>query len=171
MSLWLEKEFTTRCKMLIIKTGRLEKTFLERACTVLEKSLWTDDFTRIMEREKYGGEKRVIIWSILHYLPNMVEAVLWLGYVWLLMEAAGWILKYTGLYTLLILHQMLKNWSDGASQLNRRIMQKKGGWCKSLQSISTRKIHDTWCPWFQDFTQSLTAKDFIQNIENNPCIL
>lgn len=48
--------------MLIIKTGRLEKTFfLERACTVLEKILWTDDFTRIMEREKYGGQKRVII--------------------------------------------------------------------------------------------------------------
>lgn len=35
--------------------------FLERACTVLEKILWTDDFTRIMEREKYGGQKRVII--------------------------------------------------------------------------------------------------------------
>lgn len=35
--------------------------FLERACTVLEKIHWTDDFTRIMEREKYGGQKRVII--------------------------------------------------------------------------------------------------------------
>lgn len=136
--------------MLIIKTGRLEKTFLERACTVLEK--------KSLDRWFYQNNGKRQVWrrrETGHYLKHTIlcakhgggSIMAWVcvaaNRTRLLMEAGGWILKYTGLYTLLILNQMLKNWSDGASQLNRRIMQKKGGWRKSLQmqSISTRKIH------------------------------
>lgn len=49
----------------------------------------------MMEKEKYRKEKKqLMIQRILHYVSNMVEAVLWHGHLWLPTEQADWKLHY-----------------------------------------------------------------------------
>lgn len=85
----------------------------------------------MMGREKNGEQvKQLIIRSISHHLLSTVEAVLWhrhvwlpvelcqrcLTMMWLLIEAARWTVKCTGLCSLLRFSWTLQNRSDRASQ-------------------------------------------------------
>lgn len=73
--------------------------------------------------EYYGEEKQLMIWIIPRYHLTVVEVTLWhkqvlqpvdIGFlrVWLLIEAAEWIVQCTGLWAQLRFRQMLQNWSD-----------------------------------------------------------
>ncbi len=127
-----------------------------------------------MGREEYGeGKELLMILSIPPHQWSMVVVVSWRGHVWLpvelvllyllmmwlLTKAAGWILKCSGQYYLLIFSQMLQNSLDGASQcrwtMTQSILQKqpKSFWRERSGLLCNGQVnHLTWIRLSMHFT-------------------
>ncbi len=93
-------EFTTRYKSLVeLRSRKAWFIFARKRCSLLEQDVGGKETMKVYKdvgKKNYGvRNERLRIWSITHHPSNMVEAALWHGHVWLLMELVQWCLLMT----------------------------------------------------------------------------